>query len=174
MQFSELLFADGRRRRAHQIDRLGRLGEGDHLTDRLLAGQKHDDPVQSQRDAAMRRSAVAECLQQEAESLFRFLTLDAQGIENLALYVLAMNTDRTPSDLDSVEDDVVGLGQDLGGVAREELEILIARRREGMMQRDEPLLFIIPFEQGKVVDPQEVKPVRWNQVQTSRQMLPES
>ena len=44
-----------------------RLRERDHVADRLGAGHQHDDAVEAERDAAVRRRAVLERVEQEAE-----------------------------------------------------------------------------------------------------------
>src|SRR3954469_18519428 len=81
------LAARGRRRREAQpelrelrrVDRRGcagervgaarGLGKGDHVADRVAAGGDRDDAVDAVGDAAVRRGAVAERLEEEAEAL---------------------------------------------------------------------------------------------------------
>src|SRR5262245_34151897 len=45
----------------------GGLGEGDHVADAGRAGQQHHHAVPAERDAAVRRRAVLERVEQEAE-----------------------------------------------------------------------------------------------------------
>ena len=56
----------------------GRLREGDHVADRVGAGQPLDDPVEPVGDAAVRRRAVAQRLEQEAEARLRLLRVDPE------------------------------------------------------------------------------------------------
>ena len=44
------------------------LGNGNHVADGSLARQDHHQPVEAERDAAVRRSAVLERFEQEAEA----------------------------------------------------------------------------------------------------------
>ena len=62
------LSGTGDGRVGHQVAGLLRLGEGDHVADVVLARQQHDDAVDAGRDAAVRRRAVLERLQQVAEA----------------------------------------------------------------------------------------------------------
>ena len=64
---SQLLRVDRRRRVGHQVHGGRRLRERDHLADRALARQDRDDAVEAERDAAVRRRAVLERLEEEAE-----------------------------------------------------------------------------------------------------------
>ena len=63
----ELGVVDRRRRAGERIEARLRLGEGDDLTDVLLAGEEGDEPVDAEREAGVRRRAVAEGVEQEAE-----------------------------------------------------------------------------------------------------------
>src|SRR5882757_1473712 len=49
----------------HQIHGARRLREGDHLANRRLAAQRGDNPIQPERDAAVRRRPVLERLEEE-------------------------------------------------------------------------------------------------------------
>ena len=62
----------------------GGLREGDHVADRLGAGEPLDDAVEPVGDAAVRRRAVAQRLEQEAEARLGFVGVDPQRGEDLA------------------------------------------------------------------------------------------
>jgi hypothetical protein len=66
-QFTQLLGIDRRGSVGHQA--LGGLGlrEGNHITDAGGAGHEHDQTIQTKSKAAVRRRAVLESIQQEAE-----------------------------------------------------------------------------------------------------------
>ena len=68
MQFPQLFSVDRRGRARHQIDGVGRLREGDDFANGGFAGQQRDDPVEPERDAAVRGRAVLERLQEEPEA----------------------------------------------------------------------------------------------------------
>ena len=59
---------DRGRRAGQQVEARGGLGEGDHVADRVGAGEPLDDAVDAVGDAAVRRRAVAQRLEQEAEA----------------------------------------------------------------------------------------------------------
>ena len=62
---------DRRRRTGERVVAAAGLGERDDLAQRVGAGEQHADPVPAERDAAVRRRAVLERLEQEAELLLR-------------------------------------------------------------------------------------------------------
>jgi hypothetical protein len=87
-----------------------RLREGDDVADRLGAGHQRDDAVQAEGDAAVRRRAVLQRVEQEAELDLRSSSSDLQRAEHLALHLLAVDPHRAAADLPAVEHHVVGLG----------------------------------------------------------------
>ena len=68
-----LLGADRRRSRGQRVEAAPALRERDHLADRVAAGQQRADPVPAEGDAAVRRGAVLEGVEQEAELLLRLV-----------------------------------------------------------------------------------------------------
>ena len=79
------------------------------MTSRIesLPDEQHADAVPAERDAAVRRRAVLERLEQEAELVLRLLRRDAEQVEDPALHVGAVDTDAAAADLVAVADDVV-------------------------------------------------------------------
>src|SRR5688572_3176918 len=75
------------------------LGEGDHVADRLGARQQGHDAVPAERQATVRRGAVLEGVQQEAELLLGLDLVEAHDREHPLLHVLAVDTDRAAADL---------------------------------------------------------------------------
>ena len=61
-----------------------------------------------EREAAVRRRAVAQRVQQEAEARLGLLGVDAEDVEHLLLDLGLVDTDRAAADLDAVEHEVVG------------------------------------------------------------------
>ena len=86
---------------------------GKAITSRIesVPASRAHDPVPAERDAAVRRGAVLEGVEQEAELLLRLVLVEAHHREDPLLHVLAVDTDRAAADLVAVADDVVGLGQ---------------------------------------------------------------
>ena len=70
---AKLALVHGRRRTRHEIDRLRRLRERHHFANRRLAGEDGADAIETERDAAVRRRAELERVEEEAESGFRVL-----------------------------------------------------------------------------------------------------
>ena len=68
-----LLRRDRRRRAGQRVVAAAGLRERDDVADRVGAGQQRADPVPAERDAAVRRRAERERLEQEAELLLRLL-----------------------------------------------------------------------------------------------------
>ena len=93
MQLSQLVLRYGRRRVGHQVDGLCALREGNHLAQAGRSGQQHHNAIQTQRDAAMRRRAVLQRVQEEAEARARLVVADAERVEDHLLHVFAMNPD---------------------------------------------------------------------------------
>ena len=82
MQLSHLRFGHRGRRAGQQALRRGGFRERDHVTDRFFPGHQRGDAVQPERDAAMRRAAVAQGFEQEPEFLARLLFADTQQAED--------------------------------------------------------------------------------------------
>src|SRR5712691_9903566 len=119
VQLAQLLFVHRRRSVREQILRALRLGEGDDVADGFGAGHHGDDPVQAEGDAAVRRRAVLQRLEQKSELLLRFLGPDRKRAEYLGLNFLAVDAHRAAADLRAVQHHVVGLGERRAGIARE-------------------------------------------------------
>ena len=113
--------------RGQRVEAAAGLRERDDLADRVGAGQQRDDPVPAERDAAVRRGAVLERVEQEAELLLRLVLAEAHHREDPLLDVVAVDTDRAAADLVAVADDVVGPGQRVAGVAVERVDDPAAR-----------------------------------------------
>src|SRR5690606_12991237 len=113
--FLALLGRDGRGCRGQRVVAATGLREGDDLADRVGTREQRDRAVPAERDAAVRRRAVLERVEQEAELLLGLLGADAHDLEDALLHVLAVDTDRAATDLVAVADDVVGLGQRVAG-----------------------------------------------------------
>src|SRR5262245_41800473 len=85
VQLAQLRLVDPARCSGQQVLRALRLRECDHVANRIRLGHHRDDAVEPERDAAMRRRAVLQRIEQEAELGLRLLGADLQRAEHLAL-----------------------------------------------------------------------------------------
>ncbi|MNH71776.1 hypothetical protein D3C73_239280 [compost metagenome] len=99
----------------------------------------------------MRRRAVFQGVEQEAEFLFLFRFVDAQQTEHRLLHFLAVDTDRTATQLGAVQHHVVGAGQSASRVGFQ-LFRRAFRRGERVVQRGEAAVVVF-FEHREVDDP---------------------
>jgi hypothetical protein len=104
------------------------LGERDHVAQRLLPRHQHHEPVEAERDPAVRRRAVAQRLEEEAEAVLGFLVRQRQQLEDLRLQLGVMDPQAAAADLDAVQHDVIGLGAHLRRQRVELWHVLVARR----------------------------------------------
>ena len=83
------------------------------MTSRIerLARQDRADAVEAERDAAMRRRAVLERFEEEAEAVLRVLVADAEQPEHRGSGSRVVDTNAAAAELPAVEHDVVGLGE---------------------------------------------------------------
>src|SRR5439155_10660291 len=109
-QLLELLWDHLRGRLGHQALGLLGFGEGDDVADGVGTAEQHDQAIQAESDAAVRRGAVLKGVQQKAEFGLRFVLADPKQIEELALDLPAVVADAAPADLGPVQDKIVCLG----------------------------------------------------------------
>ena len=102
----------------------------------------------------MRRRAVLQRVQQEAELLAGFLGADLQRAEHLALHFLAVDTDRAAADFPAVQHHVVGLGEGLARIGFEEVLVAVLGAGERVMGSGVATVFLVVFEHREVDDPQ--------------------
>src|SRR5690349_5825170 len=87
VQLAQLLLGHGRRRIDQQVLPALRLGERDHVADLLDAGHQRHHPIEPESDASVRRGAVGERIEEEAELLALVLGRDLQRAEHLLLHL---------------------------------------------------------------------------------------
>src|SRR5438477_12911757 len=93
---------------SHLIEAPFVFQEGHHVTERIFATNEHAEPIEPKRDAAMRRRAEAQCAQQMAEERLSIFGPDAKCFEHFLLQFRLMNTHAAATNLDTVENDVIG------------------------------------------------------------------
>src|SRR6266516_976691 len=94
MQLAQLLLVHRRWSMREQILRALRLRERDDVADGFGTGHYGDDAIEAESDAAVRRRAVLQRLEEKAEFLLRLLGADRKCAENLRLYFLAVDAHR--------------------------------------------------------------------------------
>ncbi len=119
MQFPQLRLADLGRRIHQQIRGGLSLREGDHVADAVRAGHQHRQPVETKGDAAVRRGAELERIEQESEFQSRLFRRNPQQVEHGGLQFLIVDSHRAAADLRTVEHHVVGLGDRLSRTRRQ-------------------------------------------------------
>src|SRR3954447_7104184 len=127
---------------------------------------ERDDPVEAVGDAAMRRGAIAQGVEEKAEALLGLLLVDSDRLEHRSLHLWVADTDRAPTNFPSVPDDVVGLGPGGARICRIKLAV---GRGEGVIVRVPALLVVRPAEQGPVNDPRQFVRLRIDQAETLAQ-----
>src|SRR3954447_6616316 len=168
-KFAQLPLVDRRRRARQRIGPGGGLREGDHVADRLCPVQQRDHPVQPVGDAAVRRGAVAERLEQKAEAVLGLLLVDSDRLEHLSLHPGVVDADRTSSNLPSVPDDVIGLCPRGAGIAGFELAV---GRGERVILGVPALLGDVPAEQWPVHHPRQLVRFAVDQAESLAQTPP--
>ncbi|MCY1351842.1 hypothetical protein D9M69_381190 [compost metagenome] len=99
----------------------------------------------------MRRRAVFQGVEQEAELLFLLLFADAEHAEHRLLHALVVDTDGTATQLGAVQHHVVGAGQGCGRVGLQLFRAALGRG-EGVVQRGQAAVVVL-FEHREVHDP---------------------
>ena len=154
MQLAQLLLVHRRRRLGQQaLGALG-LGEGDHVADRLGAGHHRHDPVETEGQATVRRRAIAQRIEQEAELGLGLLGIDGQRPEDLALHLLAVDAHRATADLPAIERQVISLGDAGTRIGFQQVLVAVLGRGERMVQRHPALRVLVVLEHRKIQHPQ--------------------
>ena len=164
----ELGAVDRRRRARQRVRSAGGLGERDDVADRVAAGEQRDDPVEPEREPAVRRRAVAQRVEQEAEARLRLLLGDAERGEHLLLDLGAVDTDRAAADLDAVDHDVVAARAQRARVGE-----VAGRGGERMVHRVPAALGLVVLEHREVDDPQHVVAALGDEAEAPRQLQPQ-
>src|SRR6266511_616247 len=155
VQLPELLRVHVPGRAGHEVRALLRLRPGDDVAERLGDGEEHHEPVHAERDAAVRRRAELERVEEEAELRLRVLRRDPHRLEDAGLHLGVVEPDGAAADLEAVEHDVVAPAVDTARVALEVLEVLVARAREGVVRRGPVAGVLVVLEEGRVDDSEE-------------------
>src|SRR5689334_13904197 len=93
LELLQVRWIDGRGSAVHERRGARGLGERDGVPDGIAAVEEDDQAIEPQRDAAVRRRAVFEGLEQEPELGVRLLGLHADRAHDRFLDVLSMDPD---------------------------------------------------------------------------------
>ena len=141
-EFGELARSDRQRPTGHQVGAGLGLRERDDLSDVVLARQHRDEAIEPDGKPAVRRGAVTQCAEQEAEARFGLFVRDAEGPEHRALHVGTVDADAPRTELPTVEHEVVALGPYPQRIRIEKRKVRRLRHREGMVRGDEDTLVV--------------------------------
>ena len=121
----------------------------------------------------MRRRAVAERLQQEAEALLGAFRREAQSDQHTLLQLHGIDTNGTAADLAAVHDHIIGTGAAIAGVALDHIEILQHGAGEGVVLRHVAPLLLAVLKQRELGDPQKVEGARFDKTELLGEVVAE-
>ncbi len=161
-EFVELFLADGRRGLAHDIAAAVVLGEGNEVADGVGAAEERAETVEAEGKTGVGRCAVGEGIHKEAELRLCLFVGESQRMEHLVLEGAVVDTDGAAAHLDTVHDDIVGVGADVAPAVRVVEQCLIFRlgSRERMVHGVEALRLVVPFEEREVDNPKRSEHLR--------------
>ncbi len=84
-----------------------------------------------------------------------------------------MNTNGAAADFQSIQYYVIGLGPDFAGICRKQVEIFIPGGSAGMVSGRTPGLFLVPFQEREILDPEEIVSAWLNEIVFPGQVQPE-
>ena len=132
------------------------LRERDEVTDGFFTFHGCDNAVETEGKTTVRRSAVLEGIDEEAELFLHLFFGETEETENLFLNFRVVNTDRTTTDFDTVQDEVVCFGVAILEVAVEHhLEMFWERVRERVVHRHVAAFRFAVFEHREFGNPHE-------------------
>src|SRR3954454_1582270 len=155
VQLPKLVRIDLVGRVCHEGGAFLRLRERDHIPQALRPGEQHRQPVHAEGDSAVWRGPEPQRLQEEAELVLGLLVADAHRGEDLLLHDGIVQPDRSPADLESVQDEIVAVAEDASWIGFQILDVLVVGPGEGVMGGDEPLEILVVLEERRVDDPEE-------------------
>src|SRR4051812_7800377 len=101
-ELAQLPIIDVARRLGHEIEHAVGLWEGDDFADAFFARDQHHDPVEAERDAAVRRSPESEGTENVAEERFLIFFGDAERGEDLRLQIALVNSNAAAAEFHAV------------------------------------------------------------------------
>src|SRR5579872_5900768 len=105
----------------------------------------------------MRRRAILQRLQEKSKARAGLIFGHAESMEDLALNILAMNTNGTRSQLGAVEHHVIGERAHRRRIRLQLIHVMLVRRSKRMVRGGPALALLVPFEHGEIGDPEEAE-----------------
>src|SRR3546814_18226154 len=102
MELSRWVFGYFTRGMRDQTRRTLRLGEGNHVTNGFCTRHQRDEAVKTESQDAMRRCAVLQRFEQDADFFLRFFLADVARLEYIGLHFFPLDTYRAAADLPPV------------------------------------------------------------------------
>ena len=118
----------------------------------------------------MRRGAVRQGLQEEAELRLGLCFRDVQQAEHSLLNFGLVNTNAAAADFIAIKDQVIGLRLDMPGIGFQLVPLLRHWGGEGVVEGIIALFVLIPRQQRKVDDPNKLELSRLAQFQVLPQL----
>src|SRR6267378_3011758 len=106
-------------------------------------------------DAAMRRRAVGQRVEEKAEAAAQLFFTKAERFEQALLNVLAVDSDAAGAELVAVQNEVVAFGAHFPRRGFEFIQVFVDNAGEGMLRADPGFVGFTPLEQRKAGEPQE-------------------
>ena len=153
MQIAQLSLVHRARGLGQQTLRALSLGEGDYVADGFRTSHHRHDAIQTECQSAVRRRAVLQRVQQEAELELRLFRADVERAEYLALHFFLVDTHRAAADLRTIQREVICLGQTTPRITFQQRKMFILGRGERMMACVPALGLLVVFEHRKVNHP---------------------
>src|SRR5260370_510927 len=139
----------------HQILGGGGFRKGDDFADGPFAGEEHDYAVDTEGDAAVRRSAIGQGIEEEAETVPELLLGKTERSEKALLYILAVDTTPDRAELVFIKHDVIAFGANLAAprLVLQFVQVFFNNTGEGMLGTDPGFVGLTPLEERKAGEP---------------------
>lgn len=166
LQFVELFRVEFARGVEHDVTSAVVLREGDAVADGVELGEDAHEAVETESKAGVRRSAILEGVDEEAELDHGLLRCESEDAEHLLLQLAVVDTEAAAADLDAVADEVVSLGAHLFGMLVEQRNVVRVGHGEGVVCGHEALFLVAPLEEREVDNPQTLELVLAPEIET--------
>ena len=166
LQFVELFRVEHARGVEHHVAAAVVLREGDTVADGVEFCEDAHEAVETESKSCVRRCAIFECVDEEAELGHSALRCETEYLEHLLLQFAVVDTQTASADLDAVAHEVVGLGTNQLRMLLEQGDVVRVGHGERVVGGHQALFLVAPLEEREVDNPQTLKLVLASQTQT--------
>lgn len=166
LQFVELFLVECARCLKHHVASAVVLREGDTVADGVKLGEDAHKAVETESETGVRRCAILECVDEEAELGHGLLRCESKDAEHLFLQLAVVDTEAAAANLNAVAYKVVGLGAHLFGMLVEQWDVVRVGHGERVVGGHEALFLVAPLEEREVDNPQALELVLATKTQT--------